>query len=181
MKERRKYSRGKNPNSRNGFKKGNTIWKGKKRGKFTKQHRRNLSKSKKVKKLNLSTEQRRMKSERFKKNNPMTKIRTNKGSFKKGHQTNKGRHPKNEFKSGSRHPRWNPNRANQRDRRIKKYIEWRSLVYQRDNWACQNCGKVGHNLNAHHIKEFYKFPKLRFAVSNGITLCEDCHKKVHEK
>ena len=120
----------------------------------------------------------------FQKNNiPWNKGKSmvHSGSFKKGHQINKGRHSKNEFKSGNQHPRWNPNRANQRDRQIKKYIEWRSFVYQRDNWTCQNCGKVGHNLNAHHIKEFSKYPKLRFDVDNGITLCEDCHKKVHKR
>jgi len=93
----------------------------------------------------------------------------------------KGKIPKNAWKSGKEHPRWNPNRTNQKERLIKKYIEWRSAVYQRDNWTCQNCGKVGHNLNAHHIKEFSKYPELRFIISNGITLCEDCHRKVHNQ
>ena len=167
------------PKGLQGFQKGNTIWKGKKRKKFTEQHRKKLSETHKGKKA--SREARLKMSKRMKENNPMTKIRTNKCSFKKGHQINKGRPSKHGFKPGDKHPRWNPDRANQRDRGRKRYIEWRSLVYQRDNWACQDCGKVGKNLNAHHIKEFSKFPKLRFDVNNGITLCEDCHKKVHKR
>ena len=56
---------------------------------------------------------------------------------------------------------------------------WRRAVFQRDNWACQECGVQGcrkYPVNAHHIKSFAKYPELRFEVSNGITLCEDCHK-----
>ena len=63
----------------------------------------------------------------------------------------------------------------------KKFIEWRYKVKQRDDWTCQKCGTKSGNgkrvyLEAHHKKSFARFPKLRFDVSNGITLCKSCHK-----
>lgn len=63
-----------------------------------------------------------------------------------------------------------------------EYKEWRRLVFQRDNYTCQNCGdSKGGNLHAHHIKSFATYPELRMEVSNGLTLCEDCHEKHHRK
>lgn len=63
-----------------------------------------------------------------------------------------------------------------------QYKRWRFDVYSRDKFTCQKCGdKKGGNLNAHHIKPFADHPELRFDVDNGITLCEGCHKKEHQK
>jgi hypothetical protein len=61
-----------------------------------------------------------------------------------------------------------------------RYKEWRKKVFTRDNWTCQKCGKKGGTLNPHHIKPFAEYPKLRFVVNNGITLCKKCHKKAHK-
>jgi hypothetical protein len=55
---------------------------------------------------------------------------------------------------------------------------WREAVYSRDKWECQKCG-VGGGFNAHHIKNFHKYPELRFAIDNGITLCVSCHAQFH--
>lgn len=67
---------------------------------------------------------------------------------------------------------------NERLRKSTEYKEWRLKVFQRDDFKCRKCenNKI---LHPHHIKSFAKFPKLRFDVNNGVTLCDDCHGKIH--
>lgn len=67
-------------------------------------------------------------------------------------------------------------------RNSKKFQDWRQKVFRRDNWTCQKCGKKSKKnqwliIHAHHIKPFSVFPKLRFVVDNGLTLCKKCHAK----
>ena len=69
----------------------------------------------------------------------------------------------------------------ERNRSTKQYKDWREGVFQRDSYTCQHCGEVGGRLNAHHILSWTHWPEKRFALRNGVTLCEDCHKKVHSK
>ena len=66
------------------------------------------------------------------------------------------------------------------------YREWRTAVFERDNYICVDCGLKGGwdkklkrriNIQADHIKPFSLFPELRFDINNGRTLCVDCHKK----
>ena len=72
-------------------------------------------------------------------------------------------------------------RSNKRQRHLPQYIIWRIEVFQRDNYTCLDCGQKGGNINAHHLKEYAKFPELRFNIENGVTLCELCHKKKHKR
>jgi len=72
-----------------------------------------------------------------------------------------------------------------------KYRQWRSDIFTRDEFTCQECGKVGVELHAHHIKSLssilqkYEITTLEEAIeceelwniNNGIILCEECHKK----
>lgn len=61
-------------------------------------------------------------------------------------------------------------------RHSKEYSLWRTAVYLRDGHTCQICGQKGGKLNADHIKSFAFYPELRFAIDNGRTLCERCHR-----
>jgi HNH endonuclease len=65
-----------------------------------------------------------------------------------------------------------------------EYREWRKYCLRRDKYRCQKCGykpldKKG--LHVHHVKPYALYPNLRVEKSNGITLCEDCHKEEHKK
>lgn len=60
-------------------------------------------------------------------------------------------------------------------RHRREYKEWRTSVYERDNYTCQCCGARGTELNAHHINSFADYPELRYDVNNGITMCTKCH------
>ena len=73
-----------------------------------------------------------------------------------------------------------------------KSKEWRLMVFGRDNFTCQDCGKRGCYLEAHHIKSFSSLIQYfeittkedafnceaLWDVNNGITLCKECHKKL---
>lgn len=58
-----------------------------------------------------------------------------------------------------------------------EYKEWRKKIFERDNFTCVNCKKTGCYLEADHIKPFAYFIELRFELSNGRTLCKECHRK----
>ena len=63
------------------------------------------------------------------------------------------------------------------------YIKWRNNVLNRDNYTCKLCGKTKDEtiLNVHHIERYADDEELRTDVSNGITLCYECHKKVFNR
>lgn len=84
--------------------------------------------------------------------------------------TNNGRNQK-----GKKHYNWQGGKSKNK-RTGFKYYKWRSKVFQRDNWTCQTCGIREIYLEAHHIKSWSKYPKLRYILNNGITLCLKCHK-----
>lgn len=56
---------------------------------------------------------------------------------------------------------------------------WKALREDRlkyDNYKCQKCGKA-YNLQVHHIR----YPEVwgEETIDDLITLCDECHKKVH--
>jgi len=86
------------------------------------------------------------------------------------------------FLRGENNPNWKKDKSKSERlvmlRKTVAYEEWRNSVFERDKYTCQECGdKRGGNLEADHIKPFAYFPELRFELSNGKTLCKECHKK----
>ena len=107
-------------------------------------------------------------------------MKSNKTSFKKGD------YPKNGFDKNpplkERNINWKggitPLNSKLRNSSMNKI--WREFCFLRDNFTCQECGQIGGKLHCHHIKLFSKYPELRFVVNNGITLCKECHIKLHK-
>lgn len=89
-------------------------------------------------------------------------------------------------KLGPNNPQWKGG-ATDRIKNMRnqaKYKEWRKLVFERDNYTCQECGattgkkdKFRNFLNADHIKPISQFPCLAHELTNGRTLCVWCHRK----
>jgi len=84
---------------------------------------------------------------------------------------------------GKLSPNWKDGRTpiNQSIRTSKKYKDWRESVFALDDYTCLLCDKQGGHLHAHHIKQFAKYPKERFNIANGITMCRKCHGDLHGK
>ena len=86
--------------------------------------------------------------------------------------------------SGENNPSWNPNltkedRARRRCTQDGKQSKWRKQVFERDNYTCQCCGERGGKLNAHHKDGYNWCEERRFDVTNGVTLCVNCHRTFH--
>lgn len=83
--------------------------------------------------------------------------------------------------TGCNNPNWKGGigSANQIERRSKEFKDWRLSVFARDKYTCLDCGKIGGTLHAHHILPFAKYKELRFELTNGKTLCINCHKNYH--
>jgi len=75
--------------------------------------------------------------------------------------------------------RWVSDRNSLNHRNRYENYQWKKLVMERDSFTCQECGKIGHKLHIHHKAPYKLFPKLRWELYNGITVCQDCHKKIH--
>ena len=76
-----------------------------------------------------------------------------------------------------------------------EYRQWRSDIFYRDDFTCQDCFVRGEKLHAHHLKKFSSIMEENnirtmqdalecaelWSLENGITLCKKCHKLRHRK
>lgn len=58
--------------------------------------------------------------------------------------------------------------------------ELRHIVFKRDGYTCQKCGKFDVEIHCHHIDPVSQNPIESADVDNCITLCAKCHKNIHK-
>jgi len=82
-----------------------------------------------------------------------------------------------------------------RIRKNEKYKEWRLMVLGKDKFTCQECRKRGVWLEVHHINPLMQIIKENnidtlekalicvdlWIITNGTTLCLECHYKYKRK
>lgn len=95
--------------------------------------------------------------------------------------------------AGKDNPNWKGGvtAANVSARSRVAYFEWKAAVFKAANYQCKSCGIehgtvckcCGHRvmLHAHHIVPFANNPAVRYEPSNGVALCERCHRAEHDK
>lgn len=57
-----------------------------------------------------------------------------------------------------------------------KIKKWKKQIFKRDGRICSIC-KSTEQLEVDHIKPWSTHPDLRFELSNGRVLCNQCHRK----
>lgn len=85
--------------------------------------------------------------------------------------------------SGENSPNYNSNlteEEREKGRNIDGYTEWRDEVKRQANYTCDCCGKRGNGeLHSHHLDGYDWCKERRIDITNGVCLCEDCHKEFH--
>ncbi len=95
---------------------------------------------------------------------------------------------------GEKHYNWKDGRTKLQKiiRHLVEYRNWRENIFQRDNFSCVECRKIGGDLNADHYPVAFSELLDKFQIKNveqalgcselwkietGRTLCLDCHRK----
>lgn len=86
--------------------------------------------------------------------------------------------------TGENHRNFNSNLTIE-DRQGRDYIiankEWSRSIMNKDGFKCQICEYKGKKLVAHHLDGYHWCNKRRLDMTNGVTLCYNCHKDFHKK
>lgn len=91
----------------------------------------------------------------------------------------------NKQHEGERPHNYNPNMTNEErelGRNIDGYREWCFNVKKLARFTCDCCGdSKGGNLVSHHLNGYHWCKDGRTDISNGVCLCETCHKAFHKE
>lgn len=63
-----------------------------------------------------------------------------------------------------------------------KWKRKRQKILRRDRYKCKECqryGRIREAVEVHHIKHLEDYPELAYDDSNLVSLCRDCHRKMH--
>ena len=60
-----------------------------------------------------------------------------------------------------------------------EHLKWAGAIKSRDGKSCFLCEHPS-KLAAHHLYSYHAHPELRVELTNGITLCDQCHKEFHK-
>lgn len=83
---------------------------------------------------------------------------------------------------GENNPNYNPNltrEEREQGRHIEGYDEWVYKVKERANFTCDCCNRKGGKLHSHHLDGYNWCKERRTDITNGVCLCEKCHKEFH--
>lgn len=64
----------------------------------------------------------------------------------------------------------------------KRWRHKRDSILRRDAYTCQLCKRYGRMTGAHHVHHcfpFEEYPQYAFENWNLISLCQNCHNKMH--
>ncbi len=87
---------------------------------------------------------------------------------------------------GEKSPCYIPDRTKLKTDRQKmfdyRYRDWSRQIKIRDKWKCKiNNRDCKGRLESHHILNWKDYPKLRYDINNGITLCHFHHPRARKK
>jgi hypothetical protein len=62
-----------------------------------------------------------------------------------------------------------------RDFKLSEFSFLRKQCFERDEFCCYYCNKIGGFLHAHHILPYWFCPEAFLDINNLKTVCKDCH------
>ena len=86
------------------------------------------------------------------------------------------------LRTGEKSHRWNPNLTDEeraKERNYPEYVDFIKRVMARDKYTCQCCGQEHGDIEVHHMDGYDWCKERRTDDTNGITLCNRCHKSFH--